>query len=130
MKKIIKLTESDLHRIVKEAVNEISLRKADNVSYLKGHEFKELKDMFEPFIRNLMYHYEGTDNKYINEIIKHAEAINSILDKKVNQADNIAGDLQYCTFDNWAEKNPNYTDDDEYFDAQVGDIIGDKYYKK
>ena len=68
MKKLIRLTESDIRNIVKKAVNEISLRKADDISYLKGHEFKELKDMFDPFLRNLMYHYDGTDNKYIGEI--------------------------------------------------------------
>ena len=130
MKKVIRLTESDIENIVKKAVNEISYRKADNVVYDNGHIFDEMKKMFKPFLRNIEYHYEGTNNRYIGEIMKHAYAINDILERKLNQADRISDVLDNCKFDKWAEKNHDYADDDEFWSAQVGDILGDEYYNK
>jgi hypothetical protein len=51
--------------------------------------------------------------------MKHAKAIGDILSRKFKQSSDIEGAVFKKSFKDWAAENPNYTDDDEYWQAQI-----------
>lgn len=120
MKKIIRLTESDIRKIVRKTINEISYGKAGDTAYWQGAMFKQLEKEFHEFYSTLLYHYESirNENKYIDELIKHSDAINSILQRKLKQADDINDTLQGIDLNAW-ENDPNTPEDADYKDIDV-----------
>lgn len=73
MKKIIRLTESDLTRIVKRAINEnISDRKGDLYSSINNLIDTEFEDMdpseIADVLNNIMGHHKGKDYRRKNNI--------------------------------------------------------------
>lgn len=92
MKKIVRLTESDIKGIVKNVLNEIVYDASDRNEELFGdlrRSFDEFYDYLYDYIRpSDDYDYNGewlddvaNNNPQIQEIRKHAEIIKDILDK-------------------------------------------------
>ena len=125
MVKKVRITENDIKNIIKNVLNEISYGKAERTAYDEGHKFERLKRDFDDFYTTLMYTYGNREdsedgmsyqykpdfeynNKYLVEIMKHAQIINDILDKKIKQAENINDKLQ--DFDHY-----------KYWDSEEGE---------
>ena len=120
MKKAIRLTESDLRRIVKESVNEISRSKALDVSTDTGKFYEDIANGFGEFYNTLYFSLkENENNRYLQEIMKHAKAIGDILSRKLKQSSDIEGAVFKKSFKDWAAENPNYTDDAQYWEDQI-----------
>ena len=120
MKKIVRLTESDIRRIVKESVNEISRSKALDVSSDMGKFYEDIANDFNEFYSTLHFSFYGNNNnRYLQEMMKHAKAIGDILSRKLKQSSDIEDSVWAKSFEDWAAENPNYADDDEYWQAQI-----------
>jgi hypothetical protein len=120
MKKTIRLTENDLHRIVKESVNEISRRKALDVSSDMGKFYEDISNDFNEFYNTLYFSLQGnSNNKYLQEMMKHAKAIGDILSRKFKQSSDIEDAAWSKSFEDWKTENPNYTDDEQYWEDQI-----------
>ncbi len=112
--------ENRINRIVKEPMNEISRRKALDVSSDMGKFYEDIANDFNEFYNTLHFSLQGnSNNKYLQEIMKHAKAIGDILSRKLNQSSEIEDAVWSKSFDDWAAENPNYTDDDQYWEDQI-----------
>jgi hypothetical protein len=112
--------ENRINRIVKESVNEISRGKALDVSSDMGKLYEDIANDFGEFYNTLHFSLQGNENnRYLQEIMKHAKAIGDILSRKFKQSSDIEGAVFKKSFKDWAAENPNYTDDDEYWQAQI-----------
>ena len=81
MKRRIKLSESDLNKIVKRAINEISYGLADNAYNKSDEVFTEMEYAFNDFYDTVKYN-EDINNPYVKKIKEYAEKIASLLDRK------------------------------------------------
>ena len=87
MKKRIKLSESDLNRIVKRVINEISYGLVDNASSISDKVFYDMEMAFQDFYDTIKYNVD-TNNPYVKKIKEYADAIGDILSKKSQQRKN------------------------------------------
>ena len=120
MKRIVRLTESDLRRIVKESVNEISRIKVANASVDWGNLYNDIANDFNRFYSTLHFYLQSNrGNRHMEEMMKYAKAIGEILNKKTKQATDLYDAASEKSFEDWAAENPNYTDDNEYWEDQI-----------
>jgi hypothetical protein len=55
----------------------------------------------------------------MEEMMKYAKAIGEILNKKTKQATDLYDAASEKSFEDWAAENPNYKDDNEYWEDQI-----------
>lgn len=139
MSKKINLTERQL----KKAINEISYGTIYNAQSKNEDLFWKIKYSFEDFY-NELFEIAGKyidnpdgrtytkvlehDNPYLQEIIKHANIIQSILDKKEKQSDNFNNELGKVDFNSFYN-DESVPDDRDLHDFDIS-YLKNKYPKK
>jgi len=120
MKRIVRLTEGEVNRIVKRVVNEISRSKVADVSVDWGNLYADIANDFSRFYSTLNFHLQSNrGNRHMEEMMKYAKAIGEILNKKTKQATDLYDAASEKSFEDWAAENPNYKDDNEYWEDQI-----------
>ena len=156
MKKVIRLTESDLHKMIENAINEISYGTVDDAQSVGYDMFSDLwhnfwrleppleelentfKDEVEPSLyqnRNFNALRTSENNPYMNKISSLMFKIQNGLAEIRNAYDEINGILerkknQNDNFQNATEKfdNENYDDDISWNDYRKKEINGGQNY--
>ena len=135
--KTIKLNEGSYKRLRSALVNEISVgtvdsahRRSDKIFWHLKHAFDSFYDELEESISNV--EWESNDNEmksnpYLEKIKAYADAIQVILDSKMEQSEMFYDEVNKINdreFYNSPEADDNYLEDMELRDAQA------KYPKK
>ena len=125
MKRRIKLSESDLNRIVKRAINEISYGLADNAYNKSDEVFTEMEYAFNDFYDTVKYN-EDINNPYVKKIKEYAEKIASLLDRKNAQRNNISNELNKFDYKKFYGDKNRSEDEEDYNNLDLR-MLQDRY---